>query len=142
MKHRAAISLTIFLMLLSLFPRAGAEQNASPPVSQEKLTLERAYMCEGVEGNSPYNQAVVFSAGLGRVFCFTQFNPVPENTFVFHNWYLKDKLHFSKKLALRKPQWTTFSTISIRVNDKGPWRVEILDSGERRLRTLRFSIVD
>ncbi len=143
-KYYCAIFLVTLCMNLVLFlsDSARAEQNAPPPVSSEKLILEKALMCEGLEENSPRNQAVVFSAELGRIFCFSKFNPVPEDTFVFHNWYLRDKLHFSKKLALKKPQWTTFSSISIRVNDKGPWRVEILDAGEKRLRTLRFSIVD
>jgi hypothetical protein len=53
-----------------------------------------------------------------------------------------DKLSTKKKLVLKPPRWSTFSSIQLREADKGPWRVEITDDDENILRILRFSIVD
>ena len=134
--------ITLFIVASLFFPApVRTETDATSPPS-EKLTLAAAAMCEGIEGNQPLDESIVFSVSIGHILCFTRFDPVPKDTVVFHDWYFRDKLYFSKKLTLHPPQWSTFSRISIRVNDRGPWRVEILDQGKRHLKTLRFSIVD
>ena len=46
-----------------------------------KLTLVRAVMCETIQEYAPAHPAVVFSIDLGRVSCFTEFDPVPEKTY-------------------------------------------------------------
>lgn len=48
----------------------------------KKLTLVRAVMCEGIQDFKPWNQAVVFSISIGKVSCFTSFDPVPETTYI------------------------------------------------------------
>ena len=132
----------LFIVASLFFPAPVRTETDTPSPPSEKLTLTAAAMCEGIEDNQPQGQSIVFSVGTGHILCFTRFDPVPEETFVFHDWYFRDKLYFSKKLVLHPPRWSTFSRISIRVNDRGPWRVEILDQGKRHLKTLRFSIVD
>ncbi len=104
--------------------------------------LVAAVMCEAIEKFKPVNQAVVFSISLGRVFCFTEFDPVPQETTVYHRWYRQDRLISTAKLVLNPPKWSSFSTMQLREADKGPWRVEIVDSREKLMKTLRFSISD
>lgn len=142
-KYYFSIFMIPLFIVLSLFFSApvGAGKDAPSPFS-EKLTLVAALTCEGIKGNEPQEQSIAFSASIGHIFCFTSFDPVPQNTSVFHNWYFRDKLYSSQKLNLHPPRWSTFSRIRIKVNDRGPWRVEILDEGKRHLKTLRFSIVD
>lgn len=106
------------------------------------LSLSMAAMCESVYNLSPRNPAAVFSIQSGRVACFTYFDPVPEKTFVFHRWYHKDKLSTNKKLYLKAPRWSTYSSIQLREADKGPWRVEVTDQNGRILTILRFSVTD
>jgi hypothetical protein len=108
----------------------------APPV------LVQAQMCEAIEKFKPVNPAVVFSLSLGRVFCFTAFDPVPEETVVFHRWYRQDRLISNARLVLNTPKWSSFSSMQLRSADKGPWRVEIIDSRENLMQTLRFSISD
>jgi hypothetical protein len=108
----------------------------------EKLTLVQAAMCEGIEDNSPKNRAIVFPFSIGRVHCFTTFDPVPAKTVIYHKWYFRDKLRARVKLSLRTPRWATFSRIGLRDGEKGPWRVEITDEEENILRILRFSVTD
>ena len=105
-------------------------------------TLVKAAMCEEVKKSTPKNQAVVFSMNLGRVFCYTSFDPVPEKTIIHHNWFYRDKLSSKINLVLNPPRYSTYSRIQLRENDKGPWRVEITDKRGNILDILRFSVVD
>lgn len=116
------------------------ENSASSPA--EKLTLVHAAMCESIKDYSPINTAIIFSIEIGEISCFISFDPVPEEMNIYQKWFHMDKLSTKKKLILKPPRWSTFSSIQLREADKGPWRVEITDDKENILKTLRFSIVD
>jgi len=144
------------LMCMLLFlPAAvffGPDARAQNPLSDDlpsgehpqllQPVLVQAVMCEAIERFKPVNNAVVFSISLGRVFCFTAFDPVHQETIVYHRWYRQDRLISNAKLVLNPPKWSSFSSMQLREADKGPWRVEVVDSQENLMETLRFSIVD
>jgi hypothetical protein len=144
------------LMCMFLFLSAavffGSPARAQNPLSEDPLSKEQAVllqpvlvqavMCEAIERFKPVNQAVVFSISLGRVFCFTAFDPVPRETIVYHRWYRQDRLISNVKLVLTPPKWSSFSSMQLRDADKGPWRVEVIGFQENLMKTLRFSIVD
>jgi hypothetical protein len=118
---------------------------ARPPAimaADKKLHLEAAMMCEGVRDLAPVNRAVVFSISIGRVSCFSSFDRVPRQTFIYHRWYHQDELSTKKKLFLKPPSWSTYSSIQLREADKGPWRVEVTDDKGKLFATLRFSVTD
>ncbi len=106
------------------------------------MVLAEAVMCETIHNFRPVNPAVVFSISHGEIFCYSNFNPVFTKTHIFHKWYKRDKLIFTMRLTLSPPKWASFSSIKIRDEDKGPWRVDITDETDVRLQTLRFSIAD
>jgi len=108
----------------------------------EKPTLVQAAVCEDIKEGSPKNQGVVFPVSAGKVVCYTDFDPVPERTIIYHNWYRKDVLNTKIRLVLQPPRWASYSTIQLREIDKGPWRIEITDQEGRLLHILRFSITD
>lgn len=99
-------------------------------------------MCEGIQGDLPINPTVVFSVGYGNAYCRSEFDRIVQKEVIHHYWYRKDKLVASIKLVLQPPRWATYSNIRLRDADKGPWRVDILDSEKKVLKTLRFSITD
>ena len=121
-------------------PRTIRDSIAS--ASSEKLELRHAAMCEDINGYSPKNDAIVFSIDIGKVSCFTLFDPVPKEMDIYHKWFYQDKLSTKKKLRLKPPRWSTFSSIQLREVDKGPWRVEITADDGTIIQILRFSIVD
>ena len=121
---------------VSISPR----KNSHTDISQ--LTLRLSAICESVKDFAPENQAVVFSVTIERIFCFTHFDPVPNNSVIYHSWYYRDKLITKQKLSLRPPRWSTYSSIQLREYDKGPWRVTITDQANKTLDVLRFSITD
>ena len=117
-------------------------QPKNPDKMTQKLTLRRAVICEGIKDFAPEKQAVVFSVTTGKIFCYTYFDPVPEKSDIYHNWYYKDKLITKQKLSLKPPRWSSYSAIQLRESDKGPWRVTITDQANNLLGVLRFSITD
>ena len=145
MKRTFFTSIIVLVCIAVFLLARGFAQNsktALPRQTVAKLTLEQAAMCEEIKEYTPYNSAVVFSIKIGKVSCFTAFDPVPEKTFIYHNWYHRDKPSTKKKLTLNSPRWSTYSSILLRETDKGPWRVEISDQKGNLFRILRFSITD
>ena len=145
MGTRTVSRITLFLTLLVVISGHGARCglcSEDPPAPAVGTTLVRSVICEGIESYAPFNPAVVFSITLGRISCFTDFDPVLEETYIYHKWYFRDRLTTRKRLTLKPPRWATFSSVQLRQEDKGPWRVEIVDSRERLVDVLRFSITD
>ena len=134
------IFFTFFLALLLFVP--GTVWTEESNVSVEEPTLKKAVMCESIQKFLPANEAVVFSLDMGRIYCFTEFDPVPVQSVIHHKWYRKGNLVTVKQLTLNPPRWSSFSTIQLRELDKGPWQVEIIGDNDKLLRTLRFSITD
>jgi hypothetical protein len=116
------------------------ENNTDP--SAIGMTLARAVMCEYIDNYVPQNQAVVFSIQVGKISCFTSFIGIRASTYARHKWYRRDELVTTKRLTLKPPSWSTYSSIQLREADKGPWRVEILNNQNQVIKTLRFSVTD
>jgi hypothetical protein len=135
------LCLTASALLLS---QAAAAQppEAAAPAEAKGIALTYAVLCETIVDYSPLYPAVVFSIAMGKVSCFTSFDPVPEKSHVEHRWFFKDSLSAKKKLFVKNPRWSTYSSIQLREADKGPWRVEIVDDNDRILGILRFSVTD
>ena len=134
----------LFCSVLFLASQTFSQNNLEslPVATSKKLTLDHAAMCEEIKDYAPHNQAVVFSIKIGKVSCFTSFDPVPQKMFIYHKWFHSDKPSTTKRLTLQPPRWATFSSIQLRETDKGPWRVEISDHNGNLFHTLRFSITD
>jgi hypothetical protein len=135
---RTKLSWLALAALVLVLPGAAAGQNDEAAT----LTLSRAVMCESIQEYAPVNTAVVFSIERGRVSCYTEFDPVPDKTHIFHRWYRQDRLITVKRLTINPPRWSTFTSVQLRDADKGPWRVEITDEDGNLMHTLRFSITD
>jgi hypothetical protein len=134
----------IFLFVL-LVPSAYAQSEEDEPPSEStdgKLALVQAVMCEDIQGQVPQNSTTVFSIERRKAICLTTFDPVPENTTIYHHWFHRDRTSAKIKLTLKPPRWTTYSSIQFRAEDVGPWRVEITDSEGNVFQVLRFSITE
>ena len=110
--------------------------------SDQGMKLVRALMCQFIEAYEPKHTAVAFSINTGKVSCYTTFDNIKNPTHAFHKWYRRDALVTTKRLTLKPPSWSTYSSIQLREADKGPWRVEIRDARNRLMQTLRFSVTE
>jgi len=131
-----------FVLLISDRSFSQPNKTTVPSSYSPELVMVRSVMCEDVKDNKPVNEGLIFSSDLGKISCFTEFDPVTERTVIYHNWYFKDNLSTRRKLILNPPRWSAFSQIQVRETEKGPWRVDIMDEDGRTLQTLRFSVTE
>jgi len=115
---------------------------AEKPADTVPPVVNNAVMCEGVQDGRPVNQSIVFAVSNTSVYCWSDFDPVTEDGFIYHEWYRKGVLITRKKLAVHAPRWATFSSLPLRQADIGPWHLNITDETGNVLKTLRFSITE
>ena len=145
MSHRTLSLPFIAVFICLLFPLSGRSQSndtAATRATADKIALVRALMCEDIKDLVPQNSTTVFSIERRKAICFTTFDPVPEKTVIYHQWFHRDQTSAKIKLTLKPPRWSTYSSIQFRAEDIGPWRVEIIDSQGQILNALRFSITE
>ncbi len=141
MTHILSYLLLAAIVWWPMAPAAAADE-VSRDAKNQSPALTRAVMCEYIQGIEPQSVAVVFSIKAGKISCFTAFNAIKKTTHAFHKWYRRDALVTTKRLTLKPPRWSTYSSIQLREADRGPWRVEIWSAGNQLLNTLRFSVID
>ena len=132
----AIVALQIFLFFFLFFL-----SNVSV-ASANQLKLFEAVMCEEIYAGTPRNPTSVFSASKEKAVSFSVFDPVPQKTVIYHNWYHRDVPSAKIRLRLEPPRWSTYSSIQLRKTDIGPWRVEITDNKGKVYGVLRFSVTD
>ena len=128
--------LSFTLGLVLLFPFTVVSQSASP------IVLVDAVMCEDIKSGGPQDPTTVFSIERRTAVCFTAFDPVPQQTVIYHQWYHRDTPSAKIRLTLKPPRWSSYSSIQLRAEDIGPWRVEITDSEGNIYHILRFSVTE
>ena len=136
MKYPTLRLLILTLGLLLMFPFTAGSQSGSP------IALVEAVLCEDIQGFVPQNRTTVFSIERRTAFCFTDFDPVPQKAVIYHRWFHRDTPIARIKLTLKPPRWSTYSSIQLRAEDIGPWRVEITDAQGNIFHILRFSVTE
>jgi len=145
MNQRILHLLFLAVVLGFLFPFSAISQSGDTgesEISTAKIVLVQAVMCEDLQERIPQNPTTVFSIERRKAICFTSFDPVPEKTIIYHQWFHRDQTSAKMQLTLKPPRWSTYSSIQLRAEDIGPWRVEISDSQGHILDALRFSITE
>ena len=142
MKYRFVFNLGVIatIQLFIFFP-VYFLKNVNVANAQQPKLFE-AVMCEEIYNDAPRNPTSVFSASKERAVSFSVFDPVPQKTFIYHNWYHRDVPSAKIRLQLNSPRWSTYSSIQLRKTDIGPWRVEITDDKGHVFGVLRFSVTD
>jgi hypothetical protein len=130
------------LSIPPLFAQSQSDTNDTIETPAATIKLVQAVMSEDLIEQTPQNLTTVFSIERRKAICFTSFDPVPEKTEIYHNWFHRDRTSAEIKLTLKPPRWSTYSSIQFRAEDIGPWRVEITDSKGQILHILRFSITE
>ncbi len=143
MKHtttRSALFL-FFAVLLSFQVPVIAEQELSRDKTVSP-TLKKSVMSEGLREGLPVDQTIVFDVSKGSAYCWSNFDPVTKDGFIYHKWYRNGELIYDQKLVVHPPRWAAYSHLRLRKADVGPWRVDITDESGDILKTHRFSIME
>ncbi len=136
MRYPTYLLLILTLGSLLLFPFSAGSQ------SGDTIELVEAIMCEEMKGNIPQDPTTVFSIERRTAICFTAFDPVPRQAVIYHHWFHRDTPSARIKLTLKPPRWSSYSSIQLRAEDIGPWRVEITDAQGNVFHILRFSVTE
>jgi hypothetical protein len=136
MKSRTLRLLFIALGLIFIYPFSAGSQSSDP------IALVQAVLCEDIQEFVPQNRTTVFSIERRTAFCFTAFDPVPQKAVIYHHWFHRDIPRARIKLTLKPPRWSSYSSIQLRAEDIGPWRVEITDDQGNIFHILRFSVTE
>lgn len=131
-----------FLWIPPLSAQSQSDTNDTVEAPAADIKLVKAVMSEDLQELLPQNSTTVFSIERRKAICFTSFDPVPEKTEIYHHWFHRDRPSANIRLTLNPPRWSTYSSIQFRVEDIGPWRVEITDSKGQIFQILRFSITE
>ena len=142
MNYRTLLRLFFAIHLFVFLPFSVQSQSDTSDSAAGNLVLVQAVMSEDFQERLPQNITTVFSIESRKAICFTSFDPVPEKTVIYHHWFHRDRPSAKVKLTLKPPRWSTYSSIQFRVQDIGPWRVEITDPKGQILHILRFSITE
>lgn len=138
---RALKTTLLLATIVSLSMPLVAEQEAAPGETLSP-TLKKTVMCEGVQDGLPMGQTIVFDVSNGSAYCWSDFDPVAEDSIVYHQWYRNGELVSSLKLAVHPPRWAAYSSLRLRQADVGPWSLNITNRDGDVLKTLRFSITE
>jgi len=137
--NRAYALRMLLAMLLLAFPIAsGAEQGSADTRTQPG----EIFVCSTIEAGTPLGRSVVFSSAQGTLYCYSDFLQVAGQEQITHRWLLRDREVASFGLTLKPPRWSTYSSLKVPPNGRGPWRVEVLDQNGALYGVARFSIVD
>jgi hypothetical protein len=117
---------------------AGAE----PAVENPATKLGDVFVCGLVEGARPLGRAVVFPSAHDRLYCYSNFPQVARQEQVTHRWFFRDREVAQFKLVIQPPRWSSYSSLKISAERKGPWRVEVIGEEGALLGVARFSVVD
>ena len=131
-----------FLSIAPLSAQTQSGTNGPTEAPAGGIKLVQAVVSEDLQEQTPQNVTTVFSIERRKAICYTSFDPVPEKTEIYHNWFHRDRPSAKIKLTLKPPRWSTYSSIQFRAQDIGPWRVEITDSNGQIFDILRFSITE
>ncbi len=111
--------------------------------------LSEILLAEDIESGIPVNPAKDFSHQLGAVFLMTRVEGyVEENSskLIYHHWKYKQNGKFISvakvPLEIKSKSWRTWSRKRVTSNGIGDWKVEILDSDGKILKTVPFRVTN
>jgi hypothetical protein len=140
--HRGA-SLAILALAAALGLSACPVRAAGEPGAEAARTQPGAVVaCESITSGKPQGRSVVFSAAQGTLYCYSDFVRVAAPEQITHRWFFRDREVAQFRLTIQPPRWSSYSSLKIPSESKGPWRVDVLDQNGELYGVARFSIVD
>ena len=116
--------------------------SAQQDVGDTSTQVGEVFVCNGIESGRPLGRAVIFSAAQGTLYCYSDFTRVAVAEQITHRWYLWDREVARFNLILQPPRWSAYSSVKVAPDQKGPWRVEVLNQDGTVYGVARFSVID
>ena len=112
---------------------------------EDKKPLKSVYVkekniCQYVVDLRPVGTGSIFNTSIGKLYCFTKISVSRIPSKITHVWYLRDTERARVHLSIKSYSWRTYSSKTIRPDDIGDWRVDVLGPEGEVLSTLYFKI--
>jgi hypothetical protein len=104
------------------------------------IKVNEIAVCTSVENRQPMGTDSVFSADIGKLYCFTGLTSQTDMAEISHVWFYNDKEMAKINLAAKGKSWHTWSAKTIMPAWKGNWRVEIQDSNGNVISSISFRV--
>jgi Na+-transporting methylmalonyl-CoA/oxaloacetate decarboxylase gamma subunit len=117
-----------------------APAQSQAPAAQPAIQIEDAVVCQDVVDRAPVGSGEAIPKESEKIYCFTRVVGAQGETSITHNWYYKGALKASVTLAVRSPNWRTWSTKSLKPEYEGEWMVEILSEEGTPLESIIFFV--
>ena len=147
-KMNLALKILALMMFTAVFavPAAFADQHMSgeqsepAAMTEPALSIDRMVVSESIEDREPVGAAEIFSASVGKVYCFIEAKDITEDTTVSFVWYFHGNQMAKVDMNIRKgDRWRTYASKNIG-GLKGDWKVEIQDGNGSILKLAEFKV--
>jgi general secretion pathway protein A len=108
--------------------------------SLKSVHVKEKNICQYVVDLRPVGAGSRFNNSVGMLYCFTKISVSRIPNKITHVWYLRDTERARVNLPIKSYTWRTYSSKTIRTDDIGDWRVDVLGPEGKVLSTLRFKI--
>lgn len=105
-----------------------------------ELSIVEAATAKGVEKGGAIAPGSTFPADVGKVYLLNHIKGAMGEAAVKNIWYYKNTKVAEVSLKLKSDDWTTYSYVQIMPEQKGDWKVEIVDESGNVLKSLGFSV--
>ena len=123
----------LVVVLFTITALSNAQYEPTPKVHE-------MVFCTAVEDRQPVGADSIFADTVDVVFCLTKMVGAPDTTTIFHVWYFSNEEKAKVELAVRSESWRTWSSKRILREWDGIWRVDILSSTGKLLRSKEFLV--
>lgn len=113
---------------------------ALPTFAAEGIRItELAVTTKIAKGNPIDLVRRISSSSVKSLYCFTRITAPPDtDTTIKHVWYKGEEKVGEYSLPVKGEKWRTYSRKDIQKGWSGDWRVDVLDSEGRLLKSIKF----
>jgi hypothetical protein len=134
------IAILITIISLCLFPGYSFCEGTVKDAAANQLDVEALTICRDVVNRTPVGSGSVYTASVGKLYCFSKVVGAQTDTKIIHNWFMNGKLKASVTLPVKSASWRTWSVKEIKPTDAGDWMVEILNETGDPIESILFFI--
>lgn len=130
---RYLVNLYLVISLLLLVPGQLLAEGGALSVEEISITTRI------VRGNPVDAVQRISSSAIKEIYCFTKVvSPDDGQREIVHDWYRNNELISRFRLPVSGTSWRTYSKKLVTRDMAGEWRVEVLDSDGKLLKTTKF----
>ncbi len=133
--RRIMIASVIMFVVLAILPLMAQEES-----QESALSVDQMEICVAVEEREPVGADTAFSSTMDRLYCFTAISGAEDTTTISHVWYHGDDEKATVELSVKGKKWRTWSSKRIVEEWTGTWRVDVVSTAGKVLKSKEFVV--